>query len=140
MGKKVLQSVMPGSQTTLAEGLGAAGQALKSGMGGLANAGKFMAAGAVAPENIMMMPYQMAAYEQDKIRANPSAPGLEYNPYAQVQRGEAPTTRAAGAMNQRTAVANQRYGGLTPQEQAILDKDKLNMAVRLQAAKRILGQ
>lgn len=109
--------------------LTAAGNVAKGAVGGL-----------FAPESAVLMPYQMAAYEQDKIRQNPYAPGLEYNPFAQVQRGEAPTTRAAGAMNQRRAVANQRYGGLTPQEQAILDKDRLNMAVRMQAAKRILGQ
>lgn len=98
-------------------------------------------AGAVAaPESAFLMPYQMAAYEQEKIRANPNAPGLEYNPYAQVQRGEYATQRQAGAANQRMAVANQRYGGLTPQEQAILDKDRLNMQMRVQAAKRVLGQ
>lgn len=96
--------------------------------------------GLFAPESAVLMPYQMAAYEQEKIRQNPTAPGLEYNPYAQVQRGEFPTQRSAGAANQRMAIANQRYGGLTPQEQSILDKDRLNMAVRMQAAKRILGQ
>jgi hypothetical protein len=70
----------------------------------------------------------------------PPTANMEYNPYAQVQRGEYTTPGAAGAANQRMAVANQRYGGLTPQEQAILDKDRLNMAVRMQAARRILGQ
>jgi hypothetical protein len=98
-------------------------------------------AGAVAaPESAFLMPYQMAAYEQEKIRQNPYAQGLEYNPYAQVQRGEYATQRQAGAANQRSAVANQRYGGLTADEQAILEKDRLNMQMRVQAAKRVLGQ
>jgi hypothetical protein len=140
MGRKVLQSVMPGSQTTIAEGLGAAGQALKAGAGGLANAGKFIAQGAVAPENLLTAPYQMAAYEQEKIRQNPNAPGLEYNPYAQVQRNEYATQGQAAAANRRQAIAGQQYGGLTPEEQSILEKDRLNMLIRLQAAKKILGQ
>lgn len=94
----------------------------------------------MSPENILMAPYQMAAYEQEKIRANPRAPGLEYNPYAQYIRGEAPSQKAAGAMNQRMAVKNMPYGAVTPQEQSILDKDRLNMQMRVQAAKRVLGQ
>ena len=77
---------------------------------------------------------------KNQMMPSPSTANMEYNPYAQVQRGEYATPGAAGAANQRRAVANQRYGGLTPQEQAILDKDRLNMAVRMQAAKRILGQ
>lgn len=107
---------------------------------GARGVGSALVTGAVAPESAFLMPYQMAAYEQDKIRANPNAAGLESNPYAQVQRGEYATTRAAGAANQRSAVRNQRYGGLTPEEQAILEKDRLNMQMRVQAAKRVLGQ
>lgn len=110
-------------------------------MSGMARGvGGALASGPVAPATALMMPYQMAAYEQDKIRANPNAPGLEYNPYAQVQRGEYATQRSAGAANQRSAVRNQQYGGLTPEEQAILEKDRLNMQMRMQAAKRVLGQ
>jgi hypothetical protein len=64
------------------------------------------AAGGVltAPENLALLPYNMAAYEQEKIRANPSAPEYATNPYAMQYRGEAPTQAAAGAMNQRRAV------------------------------------
>ena len=65
---------------------------------------------AVAPENMFTLPYTMAAYEQEKIRANPTAPGLEYNPYAQTVRGEYPTQGAAGAANTRQAVANMPTG------------------------------
>jgi hypothetical protein len=123
IGRKVVQSVLPGSQTTIAEGLGAVGQGLKAGAGSIANAGKFIAQGAVAPENLMTLPYQMAAYEQDKIRANPNAPGLENNPYAQVQRNEYTTQAQAAAANRRQAIAGQQYGGLTPQEQSILAQE-----------------
>jgi hypothetical protein len=142
MGRKVLQSVMPGSQTTIAEGLGQVGQALKTGAGGLANAGKFIAQGAVAPENLLTLPYQMAAYEQAKIRQNPNAAGLQYNPYAQTVRGEAPTQRAAGAMNQRTALASMPITGVTPDQRAILEEDqrrKLALMTQVAAAKKIIG-
>ena len=130
--------------TPVKEVIGNTVNAVRQGAGALGagarNIGGALLRGAVAPESAFLMPYQMAAYEQDKIRANPNAPGLESNPYAQVQRGEYATTRQAGAANQRSAVANQRYGGLTAQEQAILDKDRLNMQMRVQAAKRVLGQ
>jgi len=128
-----LKQVVGNVANTVRSGLGAVG-GMARGLGGA------LVSGAVAPESAFLLPYQMAAYEQDKIRQNPNAPGLEYNPYAQVQRGEAPTTRAAGAANQRSAVRNMPYGNVTAAERAMLDKDKLNMAVRLQAAKRILGQ
>jgi hypothetical protein len=76
---------------------------------------------AVAPENLFTLPYTMAAYEQEKIRANPNAPGLESNPYAQTVRGEYPTQAAAGAANRRQAVANMPTGyQLNPQEAANL--------------------
>ena len=93
-----------------------------------------------APENLMTLPYNLAAYEQEKIRANPQAPGLEYNPYAQQVRGEYPTQGAAAAANRQRAIAGQQYGGVTPEERAILDQDRLNMAIRLKAAKKVLGQ
>ena len=100
--------------------------------------------GAVAaPESIAMMPYAMAGYEQEKIRANPTAPGLQYNPYAQTIRGEYPTQGAAAAANQRQALINMPYGNVTPEEKAILDKNKseqLQMAMRLKAARKVLGQ
>jgi hypothetical protein len=130
--------------TPVKEVIGNTVNAVRQGAGALGagarGLGSALLTGAMAPESAIMMPYQMAAYEQEKIRQNPNAPGLEYNPYAQVQRGEYATQRQAGAANQRMAVANQRYGGLTPQEQAILDKDRLNMQMRVQAAKRVLGQ
>jgi hypothetical protein len=130
--------------TPVREVVGNAANMVRQGAGALGGAarglGSALLTGAMAPESALMMPYQMAAYEQEKIRANPNAPGLEYNPYAQVQRGEYATQRSAGAANQRSAVAGQRYGGLTQQEQAILEKDRLNMMMRVQAAKRVLGQ
>lgn len=109
---------------------------------GARNVGGALVQGAVAPESLMMLPYQMAAYEQDKIRANPNAPGLEYNPYAQVQRGEYATQGQAGAANQRRAVMNQPYGNVTPQEKALLDQDKqqrMRMLMQYEAARRVLG-
>ena len=66
--------------------------------------------GLLGRENMFTLPYTMAAYEQEKIRANPTAPGLEYNPYAQTVRGEYPTQGAAGAANTRQAVANMPTG------------------------------
>lgn len=124
--------------------IGNATNMIRSGAGALGGAarglGSALVTGAVAPESAFLMPYQMAAYEQDKIRANPNAPGLEYNPYAQVQRGEAPTTRAAGAANQRRAVANMPYGNVTAKERDMLEKDRLNMQMRMYAARKVLGQ
>lgn len=140
MGKKVLQSVMPGSQTTIAEGLGALGQTAKGVAGGAMNAGKFIASGAVAPENLFMAPYQMAAYEQEKIRQNPNAAGLEYNPYAQVVRGEAATQGRAGAANQMRAVANMPYGNVTAAERKMLEEDALmKQAIRRKAFEKAMG-
>lgn len=101
------------------------------------------AARVAGPVGNAMLAYDMAnqfAENKQRIEANPSAPGLEYNPYAQQLRGQAPSVAAAGAMNRRSAIAGQQYGGLTQQEQAILEKDRLNMQMRVQAAKRVLGQ
>jgi hypothetical protein len=142
MGKKILQSVMPGSQTTIAEGLGAVGQGLRAGAGGLANAGKFIASGAIAPENLLTLPYQMAAYEQEKIRANPNAPGLENNPYAQTVRGEYKTQGQAGAANQRQALINNipGYANMSPEEKQIMDQDRIRMLMQYKAAQKVLGQ
>jgi hypothetical protein len=82
-------------------------------------------------------PYMMAGYEQDKIRANPSAPGLESNPYAQVMRGETATQGAAGAANRRQAIAGQQYGGITPEQQRMLEQDRIDQQIRREALKRI---
>jgi hypothetical protein len=101
------------------------------------------AARVIGPVGNAMLAYDMVnqfAENKKQIEANPNAQGLQYNPYAQQLRGEAPSQAAAGAMNQRTAIRNMPYGAVTAEERAILDKDRLNMAVRVQAAKRILGQ
>lgn len=107
------------------------------GRGAMGLAGQVMA----APESAFLYPYNMAAYEQAKIRANPTAPGLEYNPYAQTVRGEYPTQAAAGAANRRQAIRSQQYGGLTANEQEMLRRDQeLSYAMRLKAARKVLGQ
>jgi hypothetical protein len=95
---------------------------------------------AAGPAMMLAMPYQMAAHEQEKIRANPNAAEYKYNPYAMTVRGEAPTQGAAAASNQRRALVNQQYGGLSPEEQQILEQDRINMLMRLKAAKKVLGQ
>ena len=56
------------------------------------------------PAMTFAVPYQMAAHEMEKIRANPHAPEYANNPYAMQIRGEAPTMGAAGAMNRRRAL------------------------------------
>jgi hypothetical protein len=101
--------------------------------------GTGLAGTVLSPESAVTAPYQMAAYEQDRIRANPTAPGLQYNPYAQQYRGEAATQGAAGAMNQRRAVAGQQYGGLNEQERARLEQDQADRMIRYTALKKALG-
>ena len=91
------------------------------------------------PAMTFALPYQMAGAEQEKIRANPTAPEYANNPYAMQQRGQAPTQGAAGAMNRRATVANQQYGGLSAQEQAALEQDRLNQMIRRAAAKKALA-
>jgi hypothetical protein len=73
--------------------------------------GRGIAGAITAPENLLSLPYQGAAYEQAKIRQNPNAPQYANNPYAMQQRGVAPTQGAAGAMNQRAAVQNFNTAG-----------------------------
>lgn len=110
---------------------------------GAGNVGRAFVQGAVAPESLFLLPYQMAAYEQEKIRANPNAPGLEYNPYAQTVRGEYATQGQAGKANARRAVINAPYGNVTPEEKAMLDRDReqrLRMLMQYEAAKKVLGQ
>lgn len=67
--------------------------------------------GAVAPENLFTLPYTMAAYEQEKIRANPTAPEYASNPYAMTVRGQAPTQAAAGEMNRQRALRTMSTAG-----------------------------
>jgi hypothetical protein len=95
--------------------------------------------GAVAPENILAAPYMMAGYEQAKIRENPVAPEYQYTPYAQQYRGEFPTQGAAGAANRRQAIAGQQYGGLTQEQQQMLEQDRIDQAIRRKAAEKVLG-
>jgi hypothetical protein len=115
-----------------------AGQAIMN-PANLRNIGTSLGAMAMAPENAIAAPYQMAAYEQEKIRANPTAPEYATNPYAQMTRGEYATQGSAGAANRRSAIAGQQYGGLSESEQNMLTQDRLNMAIRLRAAKKVLG-
>lgn len=107
---------------------------------GVSALGQGVLGAVTAPENLLALPYTMAGYEQEKIRQNPTAPQYATNPYAQMTRGEAPTQGAAGAANRRSAIASQQYGGLTEAEQRMLDSDRLDMAIRLKAAKKVLGQ
>jgi hypothetical protein len=102
--------------------------------------GTGLAGAVLSPESAFTAPYQMAAMEQDRIRANPTAPEYATNPYAQQYRGEAPTQGAAGAMNQRRAVVGQQYGGLSPEDQARLEEDQAQRMIRYVALKKALGQ
>jgi len=106
---------------------------------GLMTLGRGLAAGAMAPENVLLAPYTMAGYEMERIRQNPTAPEYATNPYAQVVRQEAPTMGAAGAANRRSAIANQTYGGLTAEQQQMLEQDKIDQAIRRKAASKVLG-
>lgn len=96
------------------------------------------AQGVMAPENILSAPYSMAAYEQAKIRANPTAPEYATTPYAQQYRGEYATQGQAGAANRRAAIGGQQYGAISPEEHAILEQDKLDRAIRMKAAQKAL--
>jgi len=103
-------------------------------------AARGLASAVAAPESAFLMPYNMAAYEQAKIRANPNAPGLEFNPYAQTVRGQAATQGQAGAANQMRTVANMPYGNVNPQERAILDEDRrMRENIRKKAYDRVMG-
>jgi hypothetical protein len=126
------QTAAPAVEQSAAKGLGAR---FLSGLGSAAATAGQMA----GPAQMLLTPYQMAAYEQEKIRQNPHAPEYANNPYAMHIRGHNLTQAAAGALNQRSALANQQYGGLTPQEKQALDIDRLDMVMRMQAAKRVLG-
>lgn len=117
------------------------GQALNTPLKAMPGAVARGIGGAIAaPESAFLMPYNMAAYEQEKIRANPNAPGLQYNPYAQTVRGEATTQGQAGAANQMRTVANMPYGNVNPQERAILDQDRrMRENIRKRAYERVMG-
>lgn len=115
-------------------------QVAQAAPGAIKNVATGLGAGLLGPESAFSAPYQMAAYEQEKIRQNPTAPEYATNPYAQQYRGEYATQGQAGAANRRGAIAGQQYGGLSESEQRILESDRLNMAIRLKAAKKVLGQ
>jgi hypothetical protein len=119
---------VPGVASRVAQGAGS----MLQGAGTLLNN--------ATPAMSFAMPYQMAAAEQERIRANPNAPQYATTPYAQQYRGEYATQGAAGAANRRSAIGGQQYGGLSEAEQRILESDRLNMAIRLKAAKKVLGQ
>lgn len=104
-----------------------------------AAAARGLGAMALAPENLLAAPYIMAGYEREKINRNPTAPEYEYNPYAQTVRGQFPTQGAAGAANRRQATAGQQYGGLTQEQQAMLEQDRIDQAIRRKAASKVLG-
>lgn len=108
-------------------------------VGKVADVGGRIVAGAVAPESLFAAPYQMAAYEQEKIRQNPNAPEYATNPYAQAYRGEYRTQGQAGAANRRATIASQQYGGLTQEEQDILEEDRIRREIRRKAAEKALG-
>jgi len=93
----------------------------------------------MAAQGMLAAPYLGAAYEQARIRAYPNAPEYQDNPYAMMTRGQAATQGAAGAMNTRSALANQQYGGLTPSEQRMLEQDRIDQAIRRKAAEKVLG-
>ena len=137
------KNVLSGTGPTVGEALTSAKNMVTGGSGSLAQgakaAGGAIARGLVAPESAFAAPYQMAAYEQEKIRANPNAPEYANNPYAMQQRGQAATQGAAGAMNQRQAVAGQQYGGISAEDQARLEDDQAKRMIRYAALKKALG-
>jgi hypothetical protein len=102
-------------------------------------AGRAPVLGTMAAQGMLAAPYLGAAYEQARIRANPTAPEYKDNPYAMMTRGEAATQGQAGAMNTRSALSNQQYGGLTAEQQQILEQDRIRQAIRRKAAEKVLG-
>jgi len=131
-------------------------------------AGRTVGGALTAPESAVLLPYNMAAYEQEKIKQNPNAPEYADNPYAMVQRGEVPvqtgrarspeflgdvtarsgiftaqpvaTQAAAGEMNRRAALLNQRYGSMVnAQEQQILQADRQRQ-IQIQQDRAALSQ
>lgn len=114
---------------------------MMSGAGGMARGiGSAIAGPIAAPENLFTLPYTMAAYEQEKIRANPNLPEYQNNPYAQMYRGEAATQNKAGEANRMKALTSMPYGNVTPQERQMLDEDmRIRSAVRKKALEKVMG-
>ena len=93
-----------------------------------------------APENLITLPYGMSAYEQQKIKSDPNNPNYQYNPFAQAYRGEFTTQGKAAASNRREAIANMPYGNVTPEEQRMLDEDRMmRSAIRKKAFEKVMG-
>ncbi len=130
-------TVTPSTAAPAAE---AAAPAAEASMGQRVMQAAAPAAGMAALPAAMSMPYAMAAQEQAKIRQNPSAPGLQYNPYAQQVRGEAATQGQAGAANQMRATANMPYGNVSPEERAMLNADAvMRQNIRKKAYEKVMG-
>jgi hypothetical protein len=107
-------------------------------MGGFA--GRALTGIVTAPENAAMLPYNMAAYEQEKIRNNPNLPEYANNPYAQTVRGEASTQNRAGQANQMRAIANMPFGNVTAEEYKMLKDDMMMKdAIRKKAFQKVMG-
>lgn len=132
-GAQAAEGAVPGAAEAAAQGAGRFGQLAQRfapAMNALNN---------VTPAMAFAMPYQMAGSEMEKIRQNPNAPQYANNPFAMQQRGEAPTMGAAGAANQRRAVAGQRYGSMLSQaEQDLLEQDRIDQEIRRAAARKAL--
>jgi hypothetical protein len=114
---------------------------VQGGVGGAARGiGSALTAPLTAPENLFTLPYTMSAYEQEKIRQNPNAAGLESNPYAQTVRGEAKTQGSAGEANRMKATAEMPYGNVTPEEKRLLDEDRMmRQNIRKKAYEKVMG-
>jgi len=97
---KGIESLAPMVEETVTHGpvSHTAQRAMTLGEGVLAS-GRNIGAALASPESAFAMPYNMAAYEQAKIRANPNAPEYKNNPYAMQIRGQSPTQEIAARQN-----------------------------------------
>lgn len=94
----------------------------------------------MSPAAMLGAPYALAGMEARNIRANPNAPGYKDVPYAQMYRGEAPTQAKAGEGNRMKALSNMPFGGVTPQERAMLEQDmQMKTAIRKKAFEKVMG-
>jgi hypothetical protein len=93
----------------------------------------------VSPAMMLGAPYALAGMEAANIRKNPNAPGYKDVPYAQQFRGEYGTQGQAAAANTRNALIGQQYGGLTPDEQAIMAEERQRQVKQAQA-RQVLKQ
>jgi hypothetical protein len=104
----IARQALDPNATTMREAIGGISGLAKEGAGmigsGVRNVGGAVARGLMAPESLMALPYEMAGYEAEKIRANPNAPQYATNPYAQMTRGEYATQGQAGAANRRASI------------------------------------